>query len=98
MSLARIDWHEIAAQVLQVPPGPVCQREARKQQEPLGAKAEYLGELFRFVGNEIGEPCRNLPEPQRTQALFLVDLCRETTRAMCTIPPASAEEGTPQTR
>ncbi len=91
VSLARIDWHAIAAKVLQVPPGQVCQCETSKQQEPLGAKAAYLAELFHVVSDEIGEHSRELPEPQRTQALFLLDLCRETTRP-CTRSPYRAQK------
>src|SRR5712692_3358658 len=78
VSLERVNWHTIAAQVLQVPPGQVCQCEVGKQEEPLGAKAAYLAELFGVVSDEIAEHSRNLPEPQRTQALFLLDLCRQT--------------------
>ena len=89
-SLARIDWHVIAAQVLQEPSRPPCQCEARRRDEPLGARVEFLGELFRLVGDEIVLHSQELPEPQLTQALFLMDLCRETTKAMRTLSPTNA--------
>ncbi len=90
MSLSRVNWHCIAAQILQVPDSTSCQCMARMQEEPLGAaKAEYLGELFRLVGDEIVQHSQGLPESQRTQVLFLMDMCRETTRAMLILTPMS---------
>jgi hypothetical protein len=89
-SVARIDWHLIAAQILQVPSCRVCQCEARRREEPRGARAEFLGELFRLVGDEIVQHSQNLPEPQRTLALFLLDLCRETTKSMRSLTPTGA--------
>lgn len=77
-SLACIDWHVVAARVLRVAASPTCMCEARRQEGHCGAWAEYLGELCRLVANEIVQHSSSLSEPQRTQALFLADLCRET--------------------
>ena len=79
--LASIDWHAIAGRVLQVSASPACMCEARRREGPRGARAEYLVELCRLVGNEIVQLGSSLSEPQRTQALFLSDLCRETAEA-----------------
>ncbi len=75
ISIACINWHHVAAQIYHLPETTSCSCEACVLEEPLGAKAEYLGELFRLVGDEIIQHSQDLPEPQCTQALFLMDLC-----------------------
>ncbi|GHP00622.1 hypothetical protein KSF_106690 [Reticulibacter mediterranei] len=82
ISLHRMDWHVIAAHVLEIPLPVGCQCANRTQEVPVGARAEYLGELFKATGDETLSLGQQLPEPERTQALFLADLCRETTKAM----------------
>jgi len=82
-SLASVDWHAISARVLQGPARPACCCDASSSQpEPRGVQAQILGEVFRLVDAEIGLYSSELPEPLRTQALFLRDLCRETARAL----------------
>jgi hypothetical protein len=78
-SLFKIDWHKIAAKVLDVP---ACQDCHCGPNVDAGAVAEYLGELFKVTGDEILPLGQRLPEPERTQVLLLSDLCRETTKAM----------------
>ena len=82
--LHKIDWHVIAANLLDVPHAArgTCHCAARDQQTATGMVAEYLGELFKVTGDEIMPLGQRLPEPERTQALLLGDLCRETTKAM----------------
>lgn len=84
ISLARIDWHRIAAHLLQVPAPAheACHCAALAQEVHVGATAEYLGELLKATGDEIMVLGQQLPDPERTQSLLLADLCRETTRAM----------------
>ena len=81
ISLVRIDWHRIAAHLLQVPVSAheACHCAALAQEVHVGATAEYLGELFKETGDEIMVLGQQLPEPERTQSLLLADLCRETT-------------------
>jgi hypothetical protein len=83
-SLHQIDWHGIAASLLEVPRSARgnCHCTASAQETATGAIAEYLGELFKITGDEIMPLGQRLPEPERTQALLLGDLCRETTKAM----------------
>ena len=84
ISLQKIDWHVIAAKVLEVAllGHAACCCAARTQEVLVGARAEYLGELFRQTGDEAIQLGQCLPEPELTQALLLAELCRETTRAM----------------
>ena len=86
-SLVRINWHVVASQALQVPSPLECRCEMFELEGLQGAHVEFLGELFRLVGDEIVDHSGQLPEPQRTQVLLLMDLCRETTRAMRTLNP-----------
>jgi hypothetical protein len=84
ISLQKIDWHAVALKVLgtSLPDVAACTCEARTQEIFADARIEYLGELFKQVGNEAAQLGRDLPEPERMQALLLSDLCRETTSAM----------------
>ncbi|GCE32179.1 hypothetical protein KDA_76630 [Dictyobacter alpinus] len=84
ISLRNVDWHVIAANTLGEQPstGKEGCCSMRKQERQAGAAAEYLGEVFRVTGDEALDVGQQLPEPERTQALFLADLCRETTKAL----------------
>lgn len=81
-SFHRVDWHVVAASVASRPSHEECRCANRRQEDLLGAIAEYLGEVFKVTGDETVSLGQQLPEPERTQALLLADLCRETTKAM----------------
>jgi hypothetical protein len=85
ISLARVDWHRVAANVLEIPhvEHSVCHCATMGGEGgAFFATAEYLGEVFMATGNRTMELSEQLPEPERTQALPVADLCRQTTQAM----------------
>ncbi len=80
-SLRKVDWHRIAALLLELPQGE-CYCGQGILQDLTGVVVEYLGEAFRITGDESTVFGHQLPEPLRTHVLLLADLCRETTKVL----------------
>lgn len=76
MSLKRVNWHTIAANVLQVEP-PSCTCKQEEEEDDCLVRIALFDELLGAFRKELREAGDRLPEPQRTTALFLHDLCRQ---------------------
>ena len=83
MSLERVDWHAIAANVLLVEPPP-CTCKGSKQDDA-SVQIALFEELLKVVSHDLRPASRLLPDPQRDMALFLSDCCKKASN----IPPAS---------
>jgi hypothetical protein len=76
--LANIEWHRVAAQVLDVEI-PVCQCPSPTPPSDPVAQTILFRQALKLACCRIEDLLPGLPEPQREQALFLADMCRHTT-------------------
>lgn len=83
MSLERVNWHAIAANVLLVEPPPcTC---ARSKQDDASVQTALFEELLKTVSHDLREASGRLPDPQRDTALFLSGCCEKASN----VPPTS---------
>jgi hypothetical protein len=83
ISLQQVDWHTIAAHILDIPV-PSCQCSSVPSQENAEVvNVQLLQELLTLSGDEIRRASRRLPDHLRSNALFLSGLCRDTAN-ICT--------------
>lgn len=81
MSLERVDWHSVVAQLLGVvPPACACTSHLRSS-DPV-AQVALLQEALKLAGGMIACLVPGLPDPHREPALFLANLCNQTAAAM----------------
>lgn len=81
MSLERVNWHSVAAQLLgAVPPACACAPEMRRS-DPV-AQVALLQEALKLAGGMIAGLVPDLPDPHREPALFLANLCKQTASAL----------------
>lgn len=80
MSLERIDWHVLASRLLRE--AKTCQCVSQPHQENPAVLVALFAELLGLVGDEIRQVSRSLPGQQRSTALFLSGLCRDTASAL----------------
>ncbi|HEU5376942.1 MAG TPA: hypothetical protein VFV38_16045 [Ktedonobacteraceae bacterium] len=76
-SLADLDWHLIAAQVLKMVPTSFCRCASLSAKDLAPASAALLQARFVAVGEAMRQVSLGAPEPQRAQALFLADFCSQ---------------------
>jgi hypothetical protein len=79
-SLADLDWHLVAAQILQMAPPPCCRCASLSVEDLAPVRAALLQARFVAVGEAMRQASLGAPEPQRTQALFLADFCFQAGR------------------
>lgn len=79
MSLARMNWHTIAANVLRMEP-PSCTCEGSKKADP-AVEVILLEALLKTVGGSLHQVAETLPDPLRDTALFISDLCEHASDA-----------------
>jgi len=76
-SLADLDWHLVAAQILNMAPASFCQCASLSAEDLAPARVALLQARFVAVGEAMRRAGLDAPEPQRTQALFLADFCSQ---------------------
>lgn len=75
MSLERVNWHAIAANLLNVEP-PLCTC-SRSNNDDAAAQIALFEERLTVTGHDLRQVSELLPEPQREVALFLSDCCEK---------------------
>ncbi|MBA2681074.1 MAG: hypothetical protein H0U76_22090 [Ktedonobacteraceae bacterium] len=79
MSLERVNWHAIAANLLLVEPPPcTC---ARLKKDDSAVQVVLFKELLRTFGDELRQVSERLPDPSRGTALRLSDSCERASIA-----------------